>query len=46
MEMERRNNLYHWNGDTFDEQMAGFGYLIDDIKESIKIMAENADNHK
>lgn len=28
LEMKRRNNLYHWDRDTFDEQMAGLGKLI------------------
>lgn len=41
LEMERTNNLYHWNGDAFDEQMAGIGEILDDIKESIRKIAEN-----
>lgn len=28
LELERRNNLSVWNGDTHDEQLAGFGELI------------------
>jgi hypothetical protein len=39
--MERKNNLYHWNGDAFDEQMAGFGELIDGIKETLQRIADN-----
>jgi hypothetical protein len=41
LEMERKNNLYHWNGDAFDEQMAGFGELIDGIKETLQKIADN-----
>lgn len=28
LEMERKNNLFVWDGDAFDEQLAGFGELI------------------
>jgi hypothetical protein len=28
MQMERKNNLYHDNADVFDEQMMGFGELL------------------
>ncbi|CCQ64077.1 conserved hypothetical protein [Crocosphaera watsonii WH 0402] len=31
LEQERSNNLYVKNGDTFDEQMAGFGELIQEL---------------
>lgn len=36
LELERRNNLYLQNGDTFDEQMAGFGQLIQELNETFK----------
>ncbi|MCP4353406.1 MAG: hypothetical protein GY795_48775 [Desulfobacterales bacterium] len=45
LEIERRNNLYHWNGDAFDEQMAGFGELIRDIGESLRSIAENSEQN-
>ena len=31
LEQEISNNLYVKNGDTFDEQMAGFGELIEEL---------------
>lgn len=39
-EMERRNNLYKSNGDTFDEQMAGFGEILEKIAESLSNISE------
>ncbi len=45
LEIERRNNLYHWNGDTFDEQMAGFGKLIRDIGENLRSIADNSEQN-
>ena len=39
-EMERSNNLYKSNGDTFDEQMAGFGETLEKIAESVFNIAE------
>ena len=39
-EMERRNNLYKSNGDTFDEQMAGLGEILEKIAESVFNIAE------
>ncbi len=30
-ERERRNNLYVANGNIFDEQMSGIGYLLKDL---------------
>jgi len=29
LEMKRTNDLFHYNGDAFDEQIAGIGYLIE-----------------
>ena len=31
LELRRQNDLYVDNGDTFDEQMTGFGSLIQDL---------------
>ena len=31
LEIRRKNNLYLWNGDNFDEQMAGFGKILQTI---------------
>jgi hypothetical protein len=31
LEIRRRNDLYVANGDTFDEQMAGLGNLLQDL---------------
>ena len=28
LELKRRNDLYHWNGDAFDEQIAGIAELL------------------
>jgi hypothetical protein len=39
MEMERQSNLYVDNGDAFDEQLEGFGYLI---REFIDVLLEYA----
>jgi hypothetical protein len=36
LEMERRNSLYVANGDTLDEQLAGFGELIQELTSTIK----------
>lgn len=30
LEYRRKNNLFHDNGDIFDEQMAGFGKLLEE----------------
>ena len=31
LELRRKNDLYVANGDTFDEQMAGLGNLLQDL---------------
>lgn len=33
LEIERQNNLYVNNGDAFDEQMSGFGELIQELNQ-------------
>ncbi|MCO5250721.1 MAG: hypothetical protein M9949_04780 [Candidatus Kapabacteria bacterium] len=35
LELRRKNTLYVENGDTFDEQMGGFGELFKDFNERI-----------
>jgi len=32
-EMQRRNDLYVYNGETFDEQVAGFGEILKQFAE-------------
>ena len=34
LEIERRNNLYMANGDTFDEQMAGLGSILNVVAQA------------
>lgn len=36
LEIERQNNLYVANGDTFDEQMMGFGELLQEISATLR----------
>ena len=36
LEMQRRNDLYVNNGDTFDEQMMGIGELLQGISSAIE----------
>jgi hypothetical protein len=31
LELERANNLYAYNGDAFDEQLCGFGELLQEL---------------
>lgn len=40
-ELERRNNLYKTNGDILDEQLAGFGVILEKISESLGTISEN-----
>ncbi len=35
LELRRRNNLYADNGDIFDEQMTGFGELLQELISTI-----------
>ena len=39
-EIERRNNLYKSNGDAFDEQMSGFGQILEKISASLDSISE------
>lgn len=40
-EMERRNDLYVANGDTFDEQMSGLGRILEELNDSLSEIVEN-----
>lgn len=40
LELKRKNDLYHWNGDTFDEQMAGIGELLKEANGILRKIAE------
>ena len=39
LELRRKNNLYAWNGDAFDEQMAGFGELFQELNAKIDMLS-------
>lgn len=39
LELRRRNNLYHYNGDIHDEQMAGMAECIDRVSSRIEDLA-------
>ena len=41
LELRRKNDLYVRNGDTFDEQMAGFGDLLKDLNKSVESITES-----
>ena len=36
LELQRQNTIYVENGDTFDEQLAGFGKILQDIADTLK----------
>ena len=36
LEMERQNSLYAANGDAFDEQLSGFGEILQDVVSAIE----------
>ena len=40
-EYERRTNAYIENGDFIDEQMGGFGELLEEIKRALWAMAKD-----
>lgn len=41
LEMERRNDLFVANGDIHDEQMSGFGDLLEDLTNAISELQNN-----
>jgi len=41
LEMERQNLLYVANGDAFDEQLAGFGAILQDVVSAIESLKED-----
>ena len=44
LENRRRNNLYHYNGDVFDEQIAGIGEIFKDFVEHIESISSTNDD--
>lgn len=44
MELSRRNNIFVADGDAKDEQLAGFGNLLQELIEEIRQIAENIKN--
>ncbi|MBD2043479.1 hypothetical protein [Microcoleus sp. FACHB-672] len=36
LELERRNDLYVNNGDSFDEQMSGFGEILQEMVSTLE----------
>lgn len=40
LERRRTNDLYKWNGDTWDEQIAGMGQLLQNIESALNSIAE------
>jgi len=41
LELERQNDLYHANGDIFDEQASGLGKIAEDIAHQIGTQNDN-----
>lgn len=39
LEMQRQNNLYHANGNVHDDQMLGFGSLLQGLISALKVLA-------
>jgi len=46
MEMERSNNLFVANGDIHDEQMAGIGEILTEIKSSMSLISISLDESR
>jgi hypothetical protein len=40
LELQRRNDLQVANGDAYDEQLAGFGEILNNIADSLRDMAD------